>query len=322
MSTKRSAAHHPTRTSFVVLLAVLASVLGGAFIFAAALLAPANAVASSSLRAEQLELEQFKEQLDHIVQEHVKARDAEHVSLYFLDLAAGPGFELEPEYRFAPASLMKVPVMMALLKQAESDPGLLASPLTYSGTIDSSADQGIKPAQRLEPGQTYSVDELLRRMIAYSDNNALVLLMGRLDSRQLDNLMHTLQIDYEPTTDGGRVSLKSYSVFFRTLYAGTYLSPAMNERALGYLKQDAFTAGLLSGIPAGTPVAGKFGEWAFGSHSEIRQLQEVAIVYHGNRPYLLGIAVQGRDMSRLTRLLGELSHAVYGEAVHLAQRPS
>jgi len=281
----------PLRLLFVI--GALASLLGALAMnrYAAAGSRP-SLVANPAVLDEVRKLQAFKRHVETLIDARLKAEDAEHVSLYFSDLAAGPGFGIDEDFRFAPASLMKVPVMMAYLKLAEEDPRLLDLRLTVSGKSDYTANQGVKPAQRLEPGTAYTVDELLRRMIAYSDNNALVLLLGRLDKAQLEALLGDLHVDYQQTPDGGRISVKSYARFFNALYNGTYLGPRMNAKALRYLEQDDFTAGLLAGVPRGIPVAAKFGEWALGTHSEVRQLQEFGIVFHGQPPYLLGVAGQ------------------------------
>ncbi len=72
---------------------------------------------------------------------------------------------------FVPASLLKVPVMMAYYKQAESDPTLLSKKITFTKSVDQSVEYFASAT--IKPGTTYSVEELIHAMIVNSDNDAL-----------------------------------------------------------------------------------------------------------------------------------------------------
>lgn len=254
-----------------------------------------------------------RERVAELVKTELGTAGVEQISVYYYDLNHGPAFGINEDFRFAPASLMKVPVMVAYLKRAESDPQLLQQRLLFRGAVDYSANQGIAPRQRLVPGQSYTTDELIERMIAYSDNNALSLLLEHIDLTEVQRELAELHIDYQPTASGGLVSMRSYANVFRALYDSSYLSPAMSARALQYLAEEDFRAGIIAGVPQGTKVAGKFGEWAFGRHSEIHQLQECGVVYAPSGAYLLGVSVQGRDTGHLSNVISHISQAVYHE---------
>lgn len=274
------------------------------------LLAPLAATASLSQGGQQ-EMTQIKARLEQLIAAKYRQAGATHVSVYFHELTMNPEVAIEENFRFSPASLMKVPIMMAYLRLAQDDPAVLSRRLTFSGSTDYTATQGIKPPETLKPGTAYTVEDLLRRMIAYSDNNALILLYGNIDVRNIATLMQILGVEYFPSADGGRISLKSYARFYFSLYEANYLNRAMSNRALAYLEQETFDAGLASGIPRGTRIAAKFGEWAGGRHSEIRQLSEVGIVYYPGHPYLIGVAVEGRDIASLSSLIQDISREVY-----------
>ncbi|MDO8560151.1 MAG: serine hydrolase [bacterium] len=56
------------------------------------------------------------------------------------------------------------------------------------------------------------------------------------------------------------MSVKDYASFFRILYNASYLNREQSERALGLMTKTRFRDGIIAGVPAGRPVAHKFGE--------------------------------------------------------------
>lgn len=255
----------------------------------------------------------IKLHLQQLIQSKLSTRDADHVSIYFHDLSSDSSFGIGEDYKFTPASLMKVPVMIAYLKQAKDNPAYLSRKILFNGGIDHTGMQGFKPLQSIQKGQTYTIDELIHYMISFSDNNALDLLLRNIDQDSLFKVLNELHVDYLPTGYGGLVSLKNYAHLFQALYNGSYLGEEMSAHALHYLAQEEFRQGLSAGVPPGTKVAAKFGEWAIGPHSELRTLQEVGIVYFSGHPYLLGVETEGPQIDKLTSVIREISREVYAQ---------
>jgi len=52
---------------------------------------------------------------------------------YFRDLNSGPWFGVDEHANFAPASLLKLPVLIAYFKKADSDPAILQKTLEFKG---------------------------------------------------------------------------------------------------------------------------------------------------------------------------------------------
>lgn len=274
-------------------------------------------------KAEQTDNSTIKRQLQQIIRNKLNSHEADHVSIYFCDLSSDSNFGIDEDYKFSPASLMKVPVMFAHLKRAKDDPAYLNRKILFAGGRDYSGRQGFKPLLTLQKGQTYTVDELIHRMISFSDNNALALLLRNIDQDSLYKVLNELHVDYVPTDDGGLVSLKNYANFFRALYDGAYLGETMSAHALQYLAQEEFREGIHAGVPQGTTVAAKFGEWARGAHSELRTLQEVGIVYCSGHPYLLGVETEGPQIDKLSSVIREISREVYTQvSVESSRRKS
>ena len=122
------------------------------------------------------ELKTFKDDIAQLTDGLLDEKKAEHISVYFRDLNNGPWFSINPEEDFIPASLLKLPTMISVFRAAEQNPAILGQKLKLPPGFVADLRQTIKPAETLVPGKEYTVDDLVRRMIVYSDNNATKLL--------------------------------------------------------------------------------------------------------------------------------------------------
>ena len=130
----------------------------------------------------------LKEKLKKIIQETIDQNKISNVAVYFRDLRNGPWFGINEGTKFVLASLMKVPVMIAYYKLAESDPSVLQKKIAVDQTAADPYEQAYKPSQRIQTGQTYTTEELIYYMIAFSDNDALTLLLKNIDHNLSTNM--------------------------------------------------------------------------------------------------------------------------------------
>ncbi len=236
-----------------------------------------------------------------------------HVSVYFRDLQNGPLFNLNGQEHFAPASLLKVPVMMALYKYEEAHPQVMDERISLGGTVPPGQNV-FDPDKTLQPDGTYTVREVLRRMIVYSDNSSKELLRGYLESLSpgiIDQTFIDLGISYI-NADGTRyITVKSYASLFRTLFNASFLDRSSSQEALALLAATEFDGGIVAGLPAGTASAHKFGylEPADGQ----LQLHDCGVVYGPRTPYLLCVMTRGRDSDVLQSIIASVSRSVYEE---------
>lgn len=250
-----------------------------------------------------------KEKIEEIVSTSIEKGKAEHVSVYFRDLNNGPWFGINEREVFSPASLFKVPIMMTLYSIAEDDEEILKKEVEYKGDEDFVLiPQNYKPDIALEKGKKYSLEELAKRMIVYSDNLALYELVYAFDEKavkELKNLHSFLGI--KSGEEQETVSIKNYASFFRVLFNASYLNMEYSEKALELLAQVPFENGLRAGVPSDITIAHKFGERKNGA----KQLHDCGIIYYPNRPYLLCVMTRGSNFSSLEETIGEISKAVF-----------
>ncbi len=255
---------------------------------------------------------QLEKDLKKYINQQMTNGSVSHVSVYFRALNNGPWIGINEDHNYSPASLLKVPILIAALKKIESDMSLLDKKFVYDAPLDTNYTPNIL-IERLTPGNSYTVNQLLESMIINSDNDAKELIFKLVGDDFIIKSMAEigLKID-ESTPSEDFVSVKTYSSFFRILYNATYLNREMSEKALEMLSRAQFREGIPGKLPQKIKVAHKFGERGFVD-SNIKQLHDCGIVYLPNSPYLICIMTKGNDFNRLRQTISEISLMVYNQ---------
>jgi len=262
-----------------------------------------------------IEFQPLNSLLQKQAQRELNEKNANKISIYYRGMTTARWAGFNESDIYPGGSLIKIPFLMAYLQIAQTQPAILDEMLTYQGDFDQSVGQKIPPAKRIEAGKSYSISELIHRMIVYSGNNSTVLLMRRLDRNYLNSVFEELNVPKDQ--DANRqwlVTTKNFSYFFRILYNATYLSRAMSERALKTLADVDFKDGLVAGVPAKIKVAHKFGEhtqqYSDGTILS-SDLHDCGIVYHPKHPYLLCVMTEGISPEALKGVIARISNQVY-----------
>jgi beta-lactamase class A len=253
----------------------------------------------------------FKYKIKNFVDQQIKSGKVREMSVYFRDLSDGPWFGINEKEKYDAASMMKVPTMIAWLKRAEKDPALLQRKLTFNENTCPCPPQDIKPADTLKHGASYTIEELLRYMICFSDNKAMWLLHREIPDEEYGRIMTSMDVTNDPSEGHNFVTVHGYSGFLRILYNASFLNKEMSEKALQLLSFQDFPYGLTAGVPKGVKVAAKFGEYVDDKYPGLHQLHEFGIVYHPKGPYILGILTRGNNLAKQAEILKNVSEIVY-----------
>jgi beta-lactamase class A len=256
----------------------------------------------------------FREELVSVLRTRAASGAPTEVAVYFRDLAAGPIFGIDEFTQFVPASLLKLPLVLAYLALEENAPGFIDQTVVYhsDGGVP---EQSILPATTLRDGQSYAIATLLANTLRFSDNASYLLLLRHLRTRQNSDaiLLQTYRdlgiVNPNDALDE-TVNVRGYASLFRLLYNASYLSPELSERALAWLAESRFDEALVAGVPKGVVVAHKFGERDLGT---ARQLHDCGIVYYPKNPYLLCVMTRGDDLRELAETVRFVSGMVYRE---------
>lgn len=275
------------------------------------LLAP-NRRCNDALEFGEWDYEPMREQLSDQVAAWRSAGVVSEMSIYFRDLTNGPRFRIGEYAGFQPASLSKVPVMIALLHEADLDPAVLEKTLSFSGSLNVN-DNVDEPSETIRPNTEYTVRELIEKMIVYSDNYSYKVLVKDMNESPpvLAYLtfrdLNVQRMMTAPNADV--VSILPYGDLFAVLYNTGYLTRASSQYALGLLSQSTFAEGLVAGVPKGTVVAHKFGRRVLDGADD--QLHDCGIVYHPAATYVLCVMTSSSDYQAQKRAIAEVSRVVY-----------
>lgn len=248
-----------------------------------------------------------------------------HVSYYFRDLASGQWVGINEKDLFAPASLLKIPVMISVLKEAETNPDLLQVKAQYDSTLMAAIDEDKDEGFPKQHGQWFTVDELLHQMIAYSDNKATLMLMQVIGEQKVNQVTRDLNLNVssELGMHSNFVSVKNFAGLFRILYNATYLSPAMSDKALNYLKQTHYSGGIRKAIPQQIAFAQKYGTRdeisSDGKYTNF-QLHQFGIVYAPQKPFLIGIMTRGATPQVREKIIEDLGKLTYQKVDEFVQK--
>ena len=239
------------------------------------------------------ELKPLEDNLNNFIATQKTTKNVDTVSVYFQDLKTDGRIDINADEKFHPASLTKVPIMIAILKMAEANPDFLSKYIKYSGTNFNNG-QEIMPKEYAETGRTYTVENLMGKMIMYSDNNSLQALLNLISEPELKSFFNTLQVTFPVNSNKpdefNSMTTKDVSYFFRILYNATYLENNLSDMALEMLSQTDYKDGIVAGVPDDIKVSHKFGLQTFTDFQgkvQYRELNDCGIVYHPTHPYML-----------------------------------
>lgn len=238
-----------------------------------------------------------------------------NTGVYYLDLTNSAWTGINETDRFVPASLLKVPMIISYYKLRESEPGLFTNKINFAGP-DYNSVKNLGAPGNIKPGQTYSVEELLREMIINSDNNALELLytyrkdalstiFKDLDAPLPDNQKDIALTDY--------LSPKEDSKFFLVLYNASYLDRRSSEEVLRILSETNFKDGIVAGTPLNTLVSHKFGERIIEEDGVPtgEEFHDCGIVYYPGKPYFLCVMTKGNNLEEQQKVARDISKEVF-----------
>lgn len=274
----------------------------------------------SSTISQDPNLASLKKSIEFIIDQEIGNKKISFGSVYYRDLNNGPWIGINANEYFSPASLIKVPVMMAYFKAAENDPLILTKKISNNKTFDYS-QQNITPTQILEIDKEYTIEDLIERMIIYSDNAAYELLLDNIDNMKIYKVYQDLDVDISKAQNdpnGDIITVKDYASFFRILFNASYLDQDMSEKALTLLSKSQYYKGLVAGVPQNITIAHKFGERQFLPSHE-KQLHDCGIVYLTSKPYLLCIMSRADDFDQAANFIKQVSKTVYDEVSKTAK---
>jgi beta-lactamase class A len=284
---------------------------------------------SASIKGSALDIEDLRIMLES----QIKKSEAE-VGLAFMDLESGETLLIKADVMMHAASLMKVPVMIEVFRQAEEGKfGLdekifvknefksIVDESPYSLTITDDSDDDIY--QYI--GKELSIRELVHRMIKVSSNLATNILIELVDAQNVMRTLDELGVQNMEVLRGvedikayqkglnNRTDALSMMKVLLSILEGTAVSDKACQQMIEILSQQKFRAKIPAGIPDGIKVGNKTGSITRIDH-------DAAIVFpEGRRPYVLVVLTRGiGDRAEAESLIAGLSKLIYKRVAGLS----
>ena len=256
----------------------------------------------------------LKNKINNIITGNEKTSGLSDASVFLYDLNRGRWIGVNQNDKYNPASMLKVVIMTAYLKESEENPDILNGYLTYTKTIDNIIKQNVfNTPPELKIGQSYQVSDLINKMIIDSDNGSESLLLSGVGQNNLYAIYNALNIENPSGNNDFTISPRAYSLFLRVLYSATYLNAADSEKALDILSKTTFNDGLVAGISDNIVISHKFGEYIVAQNNQPQQIElhDCGIIYYPKNPYLLCVMTKGNNLDNLKSTIKNISSLVY-----------
>lgn len=235
-------------------------------------------------------------------------KQSDEIGVYFEYLPSGTSIGVNNDIEVRLASLIKIPVVMAIYKQIER--GNLKKDQTLT-IREEDIDKLFGNLWKKGSGAKISVEEAVRISLVESDNTATKTLASALPERALDDIFDNLDIPKDTQGTLFVISPKNYSSILRSLYLSSYLTKDHSNEILEILTQTNFKDKLPAGVPQDIKVAHKTGVF----ESE-QAYSDCGIFYPANRPYLLCIMAKSNE-SKAREYMQHISKMVYEHIVVL-----
>lgn len=225
-----------------------------------------------------------------------------NISVYFESLSTGANISINKEAEFWPASLLKLPVAMAVTKKIERGEWRWNNELVI---MSGDKDDRFGDLYKQPVGTKITIEELVKRALVDSDNTANFILVRNLETKEIEDIYTHLGLS-EFISKEGKISAKKYSVMLRSLYNAAYLSEENSQKLLSWLTATSFDEYLGGGLPKDANFAHKI-----GVSDEKNVFLDSGIVYPAKRPYLLTVMINTADENFAKKTMKEISEKVY-----------
>ncbi len=244
--------------------------------------------------------------LKETLEQEIKRYDptTEDVGIFLQDIQTGAWLGINEKEGFSPASLLKIPIMMVILKKVDREEISLKDDIVLT---KEDIDPRWGELYKNGVGTKVSVLQLMEYMVDSSDNTAKNALKRQLSINEIDSVFVHVGIPNPYFLSNNQtVSPRNYIRFFKTLYYSTFLSPHLSELALD-LTTDSKEEDLISkDIPPEVQIAHKFGIF-----EETGNLHDCGIIYHQKNPYFLCIMTKNLDITKSRELIPKLSKDIF-----------
>lgn len=237
--------------------------------------------------------------------DYLKTVDATK-GVYFEYLPTGVSIGINEKEPFYFASLLKIPVVMAVYKKIEKGPLKISDKITVK---EEHLNKNYGDLYKRGFGYQLSISELFDYTLVNSDNTANHVLNSLLTQADILEVFAALDIPAELLNNQPVVTTKNYSSILRSLYLSSYLDKASSNDILDRLTKSDFNEQLDAGVPDQIKVAHKIG-FVEEPNTKVQIHSDCGIIYVAKRPYILCLMFKG-EKAAADQFMANVSRLVY-----------
>lgn len=229
-----------------------------------------------------------------------------YTSLYFEYLNTGANISINQDVRILPASLIKVPLAMAVMKKIEKGDWKLYNELILT---KEDRDNEWWDVYKRPIGTPISIQDLIEEMLLNSDNTAYRILYRNLSMDEVRDVFVALGLD-DFFDQEWKITAKEYTRLLRSLYTANYLNLDHSQFLLEVLSRTTYDEYLGQGVPEDAIFSHKIGE-----NTQKTVILDAGLVYIGDRVYLISMSMDYQKewitREKALELFGYVSRTIY-----------
>jgi beta-lactamase class A len=219
--------------------------------------------------------------------------------VYVYNLTSRHSYGFNQEKVFPAASLIKLPLIIALYQEAEA--GIIDLESEYVLRVEDK-ETGAGVIQYKPIGTRYTYRELTQLMGRYSDNTAFNVVRQLLGDERIQATIDGLEMT-KTSLEENKTSPADIGLFFRKFYAQSLLTRNHRDEIIDYLTKTAYEDRIPAGVPEDVKVAHKIG-------NETNSFSDAGIVF-GKEPFILVIISKDALEKEALEALPEITKIVW-----------
>lgn len=219
---------------------------------------------------------------------------------YVVRLRNGSSYGVSDTEKFQGASLLKLPLLVLLYKEA--DEGKINLDARY---ILKNSDK-VKGAGTLDlaaAGTVYTYRQLAEIMANESDRTAYKIIKNILGDTAFSSFL-TEEGTSDTSVATGETTPRDMGILLQNLFQGKIVSDKSKNEIFNFLTNTNYESWITAGVPKGVRVAHKFGQ-------DISVMADAGIIF-SKEPYVLVIMGNGITQSDADKIFPAVSKDVYG----------
>jgi len=219
--------------------------------------------------------------------------------IFFQDLESKNSFEINGEEIFTAASLIKLPVILTLYREAEA--GRINLDEVYK-LQNSDKSSGAGSLQYKSLGFEITFRQMAELMGKQSDNTAFNIVSRKLGKEKIQELIDALGMK-NTSFDENETSPEDIGLFFRKLYGEGIIYEKDKDEILSFITNTIWEDRIPAGVPKGVKVSHKIG-------TEVGVISDAGIVF-AQKPFILVIMSQEANEIEAKKALPEITKKIY-----------